>query len=63
MCWLCEDIFKLDGKLKVTDQCHLAGKHLGAVYQSCKLNVKKTQSWFALVDFYALSIHDFQIYK
>ena len=39
-CLLCGEKLKVVGEIKVTDNCHLTGKHRKAAHQSSKINVK-----------------------
>ena len=46
-CWICDKLFDV-GDDKVTDHCHITGKHRGAVYWSCNINLKLSRKVFVI---------------
>ena len=37
ICWICNKLIENDN---VTDRCHITGKHRGAAYWNCNINLK-----------------------
>ena len=37
-CWICDNTF-VEGDVKVKDQIHVTGKHRGAAYRDCNINI------------------------
>ena len=38
-CWICENVY-VDCDVKVTDNCHIAGKYKSFAHSDCNINVK-----------------------